>query len=88
MNTRKARDPKVDPSRQDNDRALAAAMLAVWDEDTIKAVLSAVRSDARLGEAFSDRYDVPAIRRNVCRLNMVDSFLSGVLEASVFLRQD
>jgi hypothetical protein len=84
MNTRKARDPKVDPSRQDLERALCAALIPVWDDKLVSVIAGAIRNQSALAHTYREWYaakDMPNMSED---LEAAAELLMGINRARAF----
>lgn len=75
MVTRPVRDPQESPSQQELERRLAAAMIAVWDGETIASIAASLTASATNALDFADKYDSSDARRDADRLSNVIRFL-------------
>lgn len=87
MNVRKTRDPQVDPSREDKERVLAQALVALWDSETVAGIAAAISTSIVNAEAFGNRHGVSVAFDDAARLREVLTFLWKTEESRVFLTQ-
>lgn len=88
MIARKARDPQISPSLVDRERALAAAMVAVWDSQTIGDIAASVIRSAANAYDFENAHPGAAgveARIFARRLEAVYALLCRIEDARAFL---
>jgi hypothetical protein len=88
MNTRPVRDPQTQPSREDLERALAKAICAVWDTNTVSDIASAVGSSINNAEKFAAEHNDAYAKVVADRLRPVFSLLWKAESARVFLEPE
>jgi hypothetical protein len=84
MNTRKARDPQVAPSRQDLERTLCAALLPVWDYQLVSVIAGAIRNQSAVAHTYREWYaakDMPNMSED---LEAAADLLSEINRARAF----